>query len=74
MTTKKQRIPITFNASTTSLLFDLAKQLRKPVASLIEQFVLEALEMREDLYLSKIAEELDKEGAKTYSHSEVWKQ
>ena len=29
--------------------------------------------MREDFYLSKVAQELDKEGAKTYSHDEAWK-
>lgn len=35
--------------------------------------LLEALEMREDLFLSKLAEKLDKENAKTHSHDEAWK-
>jgi ATP-dependent protease HslVU (ClpYQ) peptidase subunit len=32
-----------------------------------------AFKMREDFYLSKLAEQNDIEGAKTYSHDEAWK-
>ncbi|HBC72043.1 MAG TPA: FeS-binding protein [Coxiellaceae bacterium] len=32
-----------------------------------------SLEMREDLFLSKLAEKLDQDSAKTYSHADVWK-
>lgn len=34
---------------------------------------LEFLEQQEDLYLSKIADSLDRDNEKTYSHSEAWK-
>jgi|GEM_PF-2896191 len=37
------------------------------------ELMLEALEMQEDISLSKIAEKVDKENAKTYSHEEAWK-
>lgn len=32
-----------------------------------------ALEMREDLYLSQIAEKIDQKDAKRYEHSKAWK-
>lgn len=35
--------------------------------------MLNILEMKEYLFLSKIAKKLDKENAKTYSHEETWK-
>ncbi len=73
MATKNPRINVTFEEATASLLSDVAKQEHKSVASLVRELALEALEMREDFYLSKLAEKLDIEGAKTYSHDDVWK-
>lgn len=34
---------------------------------------LEALELREDLHLSKVAQKLDRDNVKTYSHDEARK-
>jgi hypothetical protein len=34
---------------------------------------MEVLEMREDLYFSKLAETLDHTNARAYSHEEAWK-
>jgi len=48
-------------------------QENKFIASLVRELVIDALEVREDLYLSKIAEKLDKNDAHTYSHHEAWK-
>lgn len=73
MATKNPRINVTFEEMTAALLFDVAHQEHKSVASLVRELALEALEMREDLYLSKVAKKLDKEGAKTYEHNDVWK-
>jgi predicted DNA-binding protein len=73
MATKNPRINVTFEETTAGLLVRLAQQERKSVASLVRELALEALEMREDFYLSKIAEKLDKEGAKMCSHDEAWK-
>ncbi len=73
MPTKNPRINITFEEVTASLLAHLAKQENKSVASLVRELTLEALERREDLYLSKVAAKLDKENTKTYSHDVAWK-
>ncbi|MBP6104555.1 MAG: hypothetical protein KA508_05820 [Gammaproteobacteria bacterium] len=73
MPTKNPRINVTFEEKTAGLLAHLAHQEHQSVASLVRSLTLEALEMREDLYLSRVAEKLDQEGAKTYSHHEAWK-
>jgi predicted DNA-binding protein len=73
MTTKNPRINVTFEESTIVILSNLAEHEDKPIAKLVRELALEALEIREDLYLSKVAEKLDKKGAKTYNHNEAWK-
>lgn len=73
MSVKNPRINVTFEESTAGLLTELAQQENKSVSSLVRELSLEALEMREDLYLSKIAEKLDRPNGKTYGHDEVWK-
>jgi predicted DNA-binding protein len=73
MPTKNPRINVTFEQSTAGMLTRLASQEHKSVASLVRELALEALEMREDLYLSKVAEKLDKEGVKTFGHDDAWK-
>lgn len=73
MTTKNPRINVTFEEDTAGLLAHLAHEEQKSVAKVVRELTLEALELREDLYLSKIAEKLDKKNSKTYSHTEAWK-
>ncbi|MBA3751215.1 hypothetical protein H0X06_00220 [Candidatus Dependentiae bacterium] len=73
MATKNPRINVTFEESTAGLLSHLAHKENKSVASLVRELALEALKMREDFYLSKIAEELDQEGATTCGHDDAWK-
>jgi predicted DNA-binding protein len=73
MAAKNPRINVTFEAKTAGLLSQLADQEHKSVASLVRELALEALERREDFYLSKLAEKLDKEGVNTYGHDEAWK-
>lgn len=73
MVTKNPRINITFEEKTAGLLAHLAHQEHKSVASFVRELALESLEMREDFYLFKVAEKLDKEGAKTYDHNDAWK-
>lgn len=72
MATKKPRINITFEETTNNLFSALARQEHKSIASLARELVLEALEIREDFYLSKVAEKLDVDGAKTYEHENAW--
>jgi hypothetical protein len=73
MPMKNPSIHVIFGKSTAGLLSNLAHQEHKSVASLVRELALEALDMREDYYLSKIAEEYDVQGAKTYSHEDAWK-
>ncbi len=73
MVTKNPRINVTFEEVTSKMLFKLASQEKRSVSSLVRELALEALGLREDLYLAKIAESSDKEDAKTYNHDDVWK-
>ena len=41
-------------------------------SSLVLELTLEALERRENFYLSKLAHRLDNPKAKTFGHEEVW--
>ena len=72
MTTKNPRINVTFEEATAGVLVNLALLGNKSVASIVRELALEALEMREDVYLSKVAKEIDIEGAKTYDHDTAW--
>jgi predicted DNA-binding protein len=53
----------------------LAKMEHKSISSVARELILEALEIREDLYLSELAERCEKasEGKPTVSHEDVWK-
>lgn len=73
MPTKNPRINVTFQEESATLLSRIAKLEQKSVSRLVRELALEALSMREDLYLSKVAEENDQVGAKTYSHDDAWK-
>ena len=72
MSIKNPRINVTFEETPENLLAHLAQQERKSVTKLVRELSFEALEMREDLYLSKVIEKLDQEGIKTYAHDEAW--
>jgi hypothetical protein len=73
MAIKNPRINVTFEETTAGLLSSFARQENKSVASLVRELTLEALEMREDFYLSQVAEKIDVNGTKTHSHDEAWK-
>ncbi len=73
MLSKSSRINVSFEETTAGLIAHLAQIEHKSVAGMVRALALEALEMREDLYFSKLAEELDQEGVKLYSHEEAWK-
>jgi hypothetical protein len=73
-TTNKPRINITLEKSTVGILSRLAKKGpdKKSVASVARDLILEALEMREDLYLSKRSEAREHEGTVPYEKV-AWK-
>ena len=74
MPTLNPRLNITLLPETAALLTRLAKQEKKSVASLAKEMVMDALERREDISLSLLADrrESAQKGKKTYSHNEAW--
>lgn len=73
MATKHPRINVTFEEATALLLNQLAHQAHKSVSSLVRELTIEGLDKHEDMYLIRLAEKLDREGLKTYSHEDAWK-
>jgi uncharacterized protein (DUF1778 family) len=73
MPTKNPRINVTFEEPIAKLLSSLANHEHKSLSSMVKELALEALERREDKYLSTLATKLDADDTKTYSHSEAWK-
>lgn len=73
MATKNSRINVTFEEATAGFLSVLAHQQHKSISSLVRDLTLEALELHEDFYLSKTAEEIDTPDAKLHSHEDAWK-
>ncbi len=70
MPTKNPRINITLEESTADLLASLAEHEHKSISSLAKELVLEALERREDMTLSAIAEIRDTKDARRIKHDE----
>ncbi len=73
MNAKNPRINITFDPEMAGVLADLALKQGLSTAGLVRELALEALELREDVYFSNLAAELDQPGAKTFSHQDAWK-
>ena len=73
MPTKHPRINVTFEEKSAQLLSFLAEQEHKSLSAIVRELALEALELREDLHLSELANKLDKSNTKIYSHEEAWK-
>lgn len=70
---RNPRINVTFEESTAAMLSAIAEHEHKSLSNIVRDLTLEALELREDLYLSKIAQKLDQDNIKTCSHEEAWK-
>ena len=73
MPTQNPRINITVDASIAKLLSTLADQEHTSVSNITKELVLEALERREDMALSAIANIRDTKHAKRIKHSDAWK-
>ncbi len=73
MPTKNPRINITFEESTAGLLSYLADQENKSVSSLAKELIMDALERREDMVLSAIAEDRDNSESRKVKHEDAWK-
>lgn len=66
MPPKKARIHVTFDEETAKFFASLAAQEHKSVANIVKDLALEALAMREDRYLSKMVQEVDKQDRQVY--------
>lgn len=73
MATRNPRINITFEQAYSDLLASLAEQEKKSVSSLAKELILEALERREDLALSELAEARDSAKEEKIQHEDAWK-
>lgn len=73
MATKNPRINVTLEKSAAQLLAKLAKQKRRSVSSLVQEFILEALERQEDLYFSTLADAREAEKNPRVAHKDAWK-
>ena len=73
MPTKNQRINITTNEKLMSNIALIAKQEKKTVSTLAKELIEEALDKREDMYLSTIANSREVESKKIVQHTEAWK-
>jgi hypothetical protein len=73
MTTKNPRINITLETPTAGLIAHLAHQEHKSISNVAKELILEALERREDMVLSALAEIRDIKKAKRVKHDDAWK-
>jgi hypothetical protein len=73
MTTKHPRLNVTLNPERIGLLSLLAEQEDKSLSAVAAELIEEALELREDIYLSRIANEIDTPDAEWVSHKDAWK-
>tara|TARA_B100000965_G_scaffold396855_2_gene412488 strand:+ start:4206 stop:4427 length:222 start_codon:yes stop_codon:yes gene_type:complete len=73
MSSKNPRINVTFDKKALKTLEKVASKDHMSLAGLVRTLTMEALENREDYYLSNMAEKIDKKGAKTYSHEDAWR-
>jgi hypothetical protein len=73
MPTLKQRLNITTDRATRSVLSRIAKRDRVPLATKAAQLLRFALEVEEDIALSKIVEERSAIKGKFIPHELAWK-
>jgi hypothetical protein len=73
MPTQNPRFNITVDSNTAAVLTALSKHEHKSVASVARELILEALERREDQFLSNLAEKRDTKRSKAIKHDDVWK-
>lgn len=72
MATIKKRINLTVDDSVFETLNKIAKREKKSVASISHILLEKALELKEDLYFSKVGEERLSKKDKKLSHEEIW--
>ncbi len=76
MTTKHRRINVTFRPRTARALTRLSKKRDTSLSHVAQELVEEALELREDIYLSNLAAQAEKraKGKPRISADKLWKE
>lgn len=76
MATKYRRINVSFKPKIAQALTRLSKKHATSLSHVAQELVEEALELREDIYLSKLAEEAEKraKGKPSVSADKLWKE
>lgn len=72
MATTKKRINISVSDEVEQAVATLASRDNMPQATKAAELLRLALEIEEDAYFAKVAEERMKEGGNRYSHAEAW--
>ncbi|MCI0381954.1 MAG: antitoxin, RHH family protein [Chlamydiae bacterium] len=75
MATKHRRVNVSFKPEIAQALVRLSKKNETSLSHTTQELVEEALELREDIYLSKLAEEAEKRarGKPSISADKLWK-
>jgi hypothetical protein len=76
MATKHRRINVSFKPKIARLLTRISKKNETSLSQVTQELVEEALELREDIYLSNLAEEAEKraKGKPAVSADKLWKE
>lgn len=74
MATKKKRINVSLPRKLYVFLMNIAQRDEMPTATKAAELIAKALDIEEDEYFSRVAEERDTPDAKFISHKEFWKQ
>ncbi len=72
MPTAKKRINLTVEDDLFENLKSLAKKEKSSIASLSHALLERALELREDMYFSKVGEDRLNKKSKRISHKDIW--
>ena len=72
MPTQNPRFNVTFEVTIAQLLTQLARHEHKSVSNLTKKLVLEALEYREDMVLSTLAEVREAKAIERITHEDAW--
>jgi len=76
MATKQRRINVSFKPKIARALTRISKKNETSLSQVAQELVEEALELREDIYLSKLAEEAEKraKGKPSVSADKLWEE
>jgi len=73
MPTNNPRIQVTLDEKTNGILATISKEKDLSVSATAANLIKDALEMREDIFLSELAETRDNKDTKWVSHDDAWK-